>query len=123
MARRYAKPPDPNQHVGIADGGAEQMLLDGNVWRVLKPTGRYVSLVGPLAGRHIGAIFQVVSAAAKLIDELGQAYVDRLVAKYANFYAARHADGLFSIALVIRQRFERGLVNPGGNILETMKLR
>src|SRR6056300_298286 len=74
VSRHITKPPDPNKHVGIADGGAEQCLLDGNVWSTLKPTAKYVNLLGPLAGRHAGEIFQVVSAVTKLIDENGKAY-------------------------------------------------
>ena len=73
MLRRQAKPPDPDDDILIADGGAEQCLL-GVIWRVLKTTGRYVRLLGPLAGRHNEAILQVVTAAAKLIDERGKKY-------------------------------------------------
>ena len=73
MLRRQKKLPDPQDDILIADGGAKQCLL-GNVWRVLRPTGRFIHLLGPLAGRHTGSIFQVVTAAAKLIDEHGQAY-------------------------------------------------
>jgi len=73
VPRHPPEPPDPDEDVLIADSGAEQVLL-GVVWRVLKTTGRWVNLLGPLAGRHAGAIFQVVSAAAKLIDENGTEY-------------------------------------------------
>ena len=69
----YKEPPDLLDDVLIADSGAEQSLL-GVVWRVLKPTSRYVNLLGPLQERHGGVIFQVVSAAAKLIDEDGKEY-------------------------------------------------
>ncbi|CAJ1951560.1 unnamed protein product [Cylindrotheca closterium] len=69
--RRIEKPPDPEEDILIADSGADQIIL-GVVWRVLKNTSQYVNLLGPLAGRHQGAIFNVVSAAAKLIDENGQ---------------------------------------------------
>mmetsp|Transcript_41639 Transcript_41639/g.100288 ORF Transcript_41639/g.100288 Transcript_41639/m.100288 type:complete len:117 (-) Transcript_41639:2998-3348(-) len=69
----YKEPPDPLDDVLIADSGAEQTLL-GVVWRVIKATSRYVKLLGPLQDRHGGVIFQVVSAAAKLIDENGKEY-------------------------------------------------
>lgn len=46
----------------------------GSVWTVLQQTSQYVTLLGPLAGRHVGSVFPLVTAIAKLVDEQGQSY-------------------------------------------------
>lgn len=49
-------------------------MLVTSLWTILSITGRHVSLLGALAGRHTGQSFPVVSAMALLIDENGKRY-------------------------------------------------
>jgi len=61
----------PSISVMIADSGCDQCVL-GFVWRVVRETGRYISICGALAGRHAGTVFPVVTAVACLTDSSGK---------------------------------------------------
>lgn len=63
----------PSQDILIADGACDQHLLT-RTWRILRHTGRSIIMQGAFAGRNQGETFPVVTAAAKLIDERGQAF-------------------------------------------------
>ena len=57
----------------IIDSGADQTLITHH-WTVTRKTGRFVYLTGPLAGQSQGSRFEVVSAAAIIVDETGNKY-------------------------------------------------
>ena len=49
-------------------------MLVTSIWHIMSHTGWSITMNGAFAGRSLGYLLPVVSAAAKVIDEQGQVY-------------------------------------------------
>ena len=65
--------PDPSTNILVLDSGADQSLIN-SAWTISHRTGRFIYLMGPLAGRSKGSKFEIVTASAVLIDETGKRF-------------------------------------------------